>query len=438
MRALLTAGLALVVALSAVHWISRRAPHPSSPLARLALPIPRCTMGSDPLRVFVRKQETPCILADSDKLVGSWKALQRWSVKHLTDNVDSWTNVYRKHGPIFGPHYDASRVFAQLDSVHPQQGHHERVNLTGQAFYHRLVSAPSMEDMLLFTGNFGDIHARYNLLEDLEGFERNFELDPKSGKQNINLWVGARGQITHLHYDSYVNFNVQIVGEKVWTLIAPNSEMSVRPFPFLHPSHAQSRLPSLEVLHLPSHMEVFQETLKKGDVLYIPALWWHHVEAVSLSVSVNFWSMSEESGPVAQIFHHLESLRLWENLRNGKHHDAIVWAKAIIVSILDDIYLDEEDGPATFIQHLYMARYEGLVLLAEASNQRLDEFCARKILVDEDMQALARESVQAVIQLLSQLPPLIRDVWLGHVVESIAVWSLSPPLVQPFLRLCFL
>jgi hypothetical protein len=63
-------------------------------------------------------------------------------------------------------------------------------------------------------------HARYNLLSDVDEFQL-FELNPTSATQNINLWIGGGGPITHLHMDSYVNFNIQISGEKAWTVFHP-------------------------------------------------------------------------------------------------------------------------------------------------------------------------------------------------------------------------
>lgn len=36
-------------------------------------------------------------------------------------------------------------------------------------------------------------------------------------------------------------------------------------------------------------MPLLECELRKGEVLYIPPLFWHHIEALSISFSVSFW-----------------------------------------------------------------------------------------------------------------------------------------------------
>ena len=42
--------------------------------------------------------------------------------------------------------------------------------------------------------------------------------------------------------------------------------------------------------------------LGPGDMLYIPPNWWHEVEAVNVSLSVNAWSNSGESEAMEEVF----------------------------------------------------------------------------------------------------------------------------------------
>jgi hypothetical protein len=43
--------------------------------------------------------------------------------------------------------------------------------------------------------------------------------------------------------------------------------------------------------------------LPPGSMLYIPPRWWHHVTALTLSVSVSFWWAASSAGTTAPVMH---------------------------------------------------------------------------------------------------------------------------------------
>src|SRR6185437_10083164 len=49
-------------------------------------------------------------------------------------------------------------------------------------------------------------------------------------------------------------------------------------------------------------VEVIDAVLEPGDVLILPAGWLHHVEALSVSISVNVWSDSGDYLKMQKIF----------------------------------------------------------------------------------------------------------------------------------------
>jgi ribosomal protein L16 Arg81 hydroxylase len=111
----------------------------------------------------------------------------------------------------------------------------------------------------------------------------------------VNLWFGSSGIITPLHFDKRSNLFAQVYGTKRLTLFAPDQSQYLYPYP------ADSALPHI------SHVDVEDPnwrrhpdfalaersvlTIKPGEMLFLPALWWHHVESLSISISVNQWTL---------------------------------------------------------------------------------------------------------------------------------------------------
>jgi hypothetical protein len=112
-----------------------------------------------------------------------------------------------------------------------------------------------------------------------------------------STWIGPGDHIVNLHYDWYRNFIYMIEGEKRFTLFPPTCLSLLYPAPierFLNGSMTSlARLLELDLTRYPrlaqalTHAQV--ATLAPGDVLYVPAMWWHHVESFDMNMTVNTW-----------------------------------------------------------------------------------------------------------------------------------------------------
>jgi hypoxia-inducible factor 1-alpha inhibitor (HIF hydroxylase) len=136
-----------------------------------------------------------------------------------------------------------------------------------------------------------------------------------------NVWMGKPGLITHTHYDAQHNFFVQLQGRKRFTLLPPHATAAdgspLPVFPCLHPHFGHlAPAPSEHVLPLfePVHDNTSTSTssslslplayiaeLGAGDMLVVPSFWWHHVETLEASVSVNVWSTAPEYKLIAEV-----------------------------------------------------------------------------------------------------------------------------------------
>ena len=116
-------------------------------------------------------------------------------------------------------------------------------------------------------------------------------LFPREAYFSSVLRVSAAGMTLWTHYDVMDNVLIQVIGRKRITLWHPND------IPYLHIEVSSSRVIDIQdTATFPSLLKSRPRTviLEPGDVLHIPALWFHHVECLpsdpSLSVAVNiFW-----------------------------------------------------------------------------------------------------------------------------------------------------
>nr|XP_033338329.1 HSPB1-associated protein 1 isoform X1 [Megalopta genalis] len=119
----------------------------------------------------------------------------------------------------------------------------------------------------------------------------------KKTGNDTTLWIGSKGAHTNCHQDSYgCNLVAQIHGRKQWLLFPPSSTCALHAtripyeestvyskFNFFCPTE-EDETNILKVKDKPKLV-----TLEPGDVLFVPAGWWHYVESLEFSTSVNIW-----------------------------------------------------------------------------------------------------------------------------------------------------
>jgi len=107
------------------------------------------------------------------------------------------------------------------------------------------------------------------------------------------FWLGPAGTVTPLHCDYDDNIFAQIWGAKRIFLSPPHHDE------FLYPREANAILfgspfdpeaPDYEKFPLARQAAMIECTMQAGELLYVPAGWYHQVRALTFSLSANRWA----------------------------------------------------------------------------------------------------------------------------------------------------
>ena len=128
------------------------------------------------------------------------------------------------------------------------------------------------------------------LLADIEkpSFLNYSTLDPV-------IWIGPGGHVEPLHFDTLHSVIGEVVGNKRVLLFSPKSYFALYPFPWWSPigssfSRVDVDHPDPALFPHAADAHSIECTLEAGDVLFIPAGWWHQVYCVDThAVSVTYF-----------------------------------------------------------------------------------------------------------------------------------------------------
>lgn len=116
---------------------------------------------------------------------------------------------------------------------------------------------------------------------------------PAAKLNEINLWMASPDSRTPLHYDDMHNLFAQIEGRKRFVLFNPDQFEDLYPGPLNTRSESFSRVdlkrPDFKRFPRLADVEYWEAVVWPGDLLFMPAYWWHHVSSQDVSVSVNYW-----------------------------------------------------------------------------------------------------------------------------------------------------
>jgi hypothetical protein len=154
----------------------------------------------------------------------------------------------------------------------------------------------------------------------LPGFRAENDLDLGGRVPLVSIWIGNRSRIA-AHYDVPDNIAVVAAGRRRFTLFPPEqvSNLYIGPLDFTPAGQAISLVdfakPDLE--RFPRFAQAMEQArsaeLGPGDALFIPSMWWHHIEALEpFNALVNYWwrqSAPHMDSPVSSLMLALLTMR---------------------------------------------------------------------------------------------------------------------------------
>ncbi|MBN3003485.1 cupin-like domain-containing protein [Chromobacterium alkanivorans] len=203
-----------------------------------------------------RAGQRPVIL---EGYAADWPAVRNWSFERLAQRCGDTPVVVNS----YSSQRSAQASFAEFVAMMMNNEGPDTQPIYLQEWYYK-ASRPELAADLPEM----DI-AQYDFRRDLYG---------EVISTNHQLWLGQRGGVTRLHQDSYTIdvMHVQLVGEKHWIVMGPEAKLA----------ETADGGADLAALAQDPATQLMQCTLKPGDVLYLPALWFHRIKLLSNSIGL--------------------------------------------------------------------------------------------------------------------------------------------------------
>ncbi|XP_075744807.1 tRNA wybutosine-synthesizing protein 5 isoform X3 [Rhipicephalus microplus] len=178
------------------------------------------------------------------------------------------------------PGCQGARIATQAHGLRPKELH-----LQTEFYYFRTLGSDSRREPANIVAQFPEL-AKDVTLPKWFPDESFFSSVLRIASPQLSLWT---------HYDVMDNFLIQVKGKKKAVLFHPND------FEYLYIQGDKSLVLDLECPDLAKFPKFrkatrYEATLTSGDILFIPALWFHNITALDFGIAVNvFWKNLDAS-----------------------------------------------------------------------------------------------------------------------------------------------
>jgi hypothetical protein len=242
--------------------------------------------------------------------MSEWPAMTRWTHAYLRE-------AEVKDGAALPVFHAATRH----DSPRPLDGRMPIAEAMDRVWNQR-PAAPYPEGSLFYV--------KQRPLQEFPGLLRDVRrpLFYSDGLVEVNLWIGGTGCWSPLHFDRADNLMCEVAGTRRVRLYAPEQGAALYPVfavgtvdDEVTPGHFSmvGDVRHADLARFPDFAGITPAVdveLGAGEMLYVPAYWWHFVEITSgPAILVNFWYALQYGEPIRKEEQDIE-LALLDSLRS--------------------------------------------------------------------------------------------------------------------------
>ena len=228
----------------------------------------RHSLSLDNLRCFYLRAGQPVILTD---VLNQSPAISKWTDQYLKDKVGQLTvTCCRGRESAENPCRDIKRFLTEMSFAD---------------FVDEIQETPETNDFYLVgNNNFIKQEGADILFRDIDR-RLNRYLHKGMKPQYSSFWYGPKGTVTDLHYDPVCVLYGQFRGRKRFRLLSPYNAIALL--------EAQGNYSPVDLDDAAQRMGdlVYDVVLHPGELLLLPAGWWHQVTALDVSISIGFTNL---------------------------------------------------------------------------------------------------------------------------------------------------
>lgn len=227
-----------------------------------------------------------------------WKAIKKWNLNYLIDNIGQVDCNYYKSNSKFHPDFTHNSTVFETKTSTLRDYIKYLLDLDKNE---RAMHFLSGDKTSIFSN--GKLNSQFTpLINDILDFD-NIKIDCL---KSVGFWLSTKDVVSWLHYDSNGghNYNVQILGAKKVYLFSPEDAPNLYLFNAnethnkkanINFSHINVALPDLDRFKKAANTLCYSGVISTGDILYIPAYWLHSFEHLGdFNININYsWYVNQ-------------------------------------------------------------------------------------------------------------------------------------------------
>ena len=230
-----------------------------------SVPVETAISGED----FLRRYYVPNRPVLLRTMIDHWPAMDKWGLDYF-DSLFGETPVSVQWGRESSPDYERDKQRHRRSMPFAELSAKLRTDEPSNDYYVTAGNEDNERELAALRDDIGDLPG----ILDFSGGNRGF------------FWMGPQGTITPFHHDLTNNLLVQISGRKRVKLAASHDAALMR-----NDAHCFSRWNGEDLPEAPpgeGKPRVIEVTLNAGEALFLPVGWWHHVEALDMTIGMSF------------------------------------------------------------------------------------------------------------------------------------------------------